>query len=167
MYDIKNLNIWKQEPNKQPSHEYLNTEISELNLSVRSYNCLKRAGCNTIGDIIRLVEGDENGLRRIRNLGTRSEAEILENVNLYKEQFCYTEPSQNTRPIIKKASLRSEETIWYTNIEEFYLSDYALTKLKQNGIQQVKDLYATNPKQEPGWYAVRELFEKITSIGTE
>ena len=26
---------------------------------------------------------------------------------------------------------------------------------------QVKDLYTTNPSKEPGWYAVRELFEKI------
>jgi len=39
--------------------------------------------------------------------------------------------------------------------------DYAFTRLKQKGINQVKDLYATNPKQEPGWYAVRELFGKI------
>ena len=54
MYDIKNLNIWKQEPEKEKRNsEELKTDISELNLSVRSFNCLKRAGCHTIGAIIR------------------------------------------------------------------------------------------------------------------
>ena len=53
--------------------------------------------------------------------------------------------------------------IWDREIEEFQLSNYALTKLKSCGIHKVGDLYATNPKQEPGWYAVRELFGKLPS----
>jgi len=39
--------------------------------------------------------------------------------------------------------------------------------LKQHGINFVKDLYANNPKNEPGWYAVRELFEKIVLYSGE
>ena len=84
MYDIRNLNIWKKEPEEQRSSDGLKTDITDLNLSVRSYNCLKRAGCNTVGDILRLLEKDEGGLRRIRNLGVRSEAEILKNVERYR-----------------------------------------------------------------------------------
>ena len=64
MYDIRNLNIWKKEPDSRPENEYLKTEISELNLSVRSYNCLRRAGCDTVGDIVRLTAEDENGDRK-------------------------------------------------------------------------------------------------------
>ena len=61
MYDIRNLSIWKKEPEKKKQDsELLCLEISELNLSVRSYNCLKRAGCNTIGDILALLKEDEN-----------------------------------------------------------------------------------------------------------
>ena len=63
MYDIRNLTIWKQETIRQPSKQYLNSDISELNLSVRSYNCLRCAGCRTVGDILSIIEGDENGLR--------------------------------------------------------------------------------------------------------
>ena len=78
MYDIRNLNIWKQEPEKnRQSSKYPKVDINELNLSVRSFNCLKRAGCNTVGEIIKLIEDDEHGLRKIRNLGVRSETEIL------------------------------------------------------------------------------------------
>ena len=72
MYDIKNMNIWKAEEHKpELSSEFHKVEITELNLSVRSYNCLKRAGCNTIGDILALMDEEGQGLRRIRNLGSR------------------------------------------------------------------------------------------------
>lgn len=134
-----------------------------MNLSVRSYNCLKRAGCNTIGEIVKLIEADENGLRKIRNLGSRSETEILLAIEQFKEMYASQPEPEAAGPIIKRTIIRPAKSIWDSNIEEFHLSDYALTRLKQSGIRQVRDLYATNPKSEPGWYAVRELFEKIPS----
>ena len=149
MYDIKNLNIWKEATNNCPSNEYLETEIGELNLSVRSYNCLKRAGCNKIGDVVRLLEDDEKGLRR-----------ILQAIEQYRKLHASAQASSG-RPIINRKTIRPAKNIWESDIADFHLSDYALTRLRQHGIRQVKDLYATNPKDEPGWYAVRELFEKI------
>ncbi len=47
--------------------------IEELNLSVRSYNCLKREGINTVGD---LVEKTEPELVDIRNFGQKSIEEV-------------------------------------------------------------------------------------------
>jgi len=47
--------------------------IEELNLSVRSYNCLKREGINTVGD---LVEKTESELMDIRNFGQKSIDEV-------------------------------------------------------------------------------------------
>ena len=172
MYDIRNLNIWQKKENHEAIRKaYLSTEIAELNLSVRSYNCLKRAGCNTIGDILNLIDEQEKGLRNIRNLGSRSEQEILEAVRKYRET-CTCETGnihdsgktdiENADIIIfRRRQMRSELGLWETDIDAFDLSDYALTRLKNCGIQRIKDLYATNPKSEPGWYAVRELFEKI------
>lgn len=49
------------------------------------------------------------------------------------------------------------------NLRSVQLSNYSLQRLSACGIKQIRDLYATNPKKEPGWYAVRELFEKIPS----
>ena len=86
MIDVKNLNIWKPEEKQILNNDvFLDTEITELNLSVRSFNCLKRANCNTVGDILNCLGEDGQGLRKIRNLGNRSEAEIMEKVNEYKE----------------------------------------------------------------------------------
>ena len=47
--------------------------IEELNLSVRSYNCLKREGVNTVGD---LVQRSEQELMDIRNFGQKSIEEV-------------------------------------------------------------------------------------------
>src|SRR5206468_8598891 len=47
--------------------------VEELNLSVRSYNCLKREGINTVGD---LVEKSEAELMDIRNFGQKSIDEV-------------------------------------------------------------------------------------------
>lgn len=51
------------------------TTIEELDLSVRSYNCLKRACINTVGDLTQMTEED---LVRVRNLGRKSIKEIKE-----------------------------------------------------------------------------------------
>lgn len=161
MMNVKNLNIWKAEEKQNLNNDiFLNTEITELNLSVRSFNCLKRAGCNTVGDILNCIGEDGQGLRKIRNLGNRSEAEIMEKVNEYKE-LCDTHSPTTEKK--KVTIIKPAKKIWDREIDEFHLSNFALSKLKACGVNKIGDLYATNPKSEPGWYAVRELFEKIPS----
>ena len=49
--------------------------IEELDVSVRSYNCLKRAGINTVED---LIEKSEEDMMKVRNLGRRCVEEIKE-----------------------------------------------------------------------------------------
>lgn len=51
----------------------LETRIEELDLSIRSSNCLKRAGLNTLGDLIQKTEEE---MMRIRNLGRKSLKEV-------------------------------------------------------------------------------------------
>ena len=52
-----------------------NFPIEELELGVRSYNCLKRVGIETIGD---LVSKSENELAAIPNFGKKSIEEVKE-----------------------------------------------------------------------------------------
>ena len=51
----------------------LERTIEELDLSVRSYNCLKRAGINTVYD---LTEKSEPEMMKVRNLGRKSLEEV-------------------------------------------------------------------------------------------
>ena len=59
-----------------PYHRRLRDKtIDELALSARSVNCLMRANANTFGRLRDLI-AREDGLRSVRNLGVKSEAEI-------------------------------------------------------------------------------------------
>ncbi len=51
----------------------LEMTIEELDLSVRSYNCLKRAGINTVGELVRKTEDE---MMKVRNLGKKSLEEV-------------------------------------------------------------------------------------------
>lgn len=56
----------------------LEMTIEELDLSVRSFNCLKRAGINTVED---LVSKTEDEMMKVRNLGRKSLEEVIEKLN--------------------------------------------------------------------------------------
>jgi len=56
----------------------LEMTIEELDLSVRSFNCLKRAGINTVEDLISKSEED---MMKVRNLGRKSLEEVMQKLN--------------------------------------------------------------------------------------
>lgn len=62
--------VEKEETEKE---KVLVMTIEELDLSVRSYNCLKRAGINTIQE---LTNKSESEMMKVRNLGRKSLAEV-------------------------------------------------------------------------------------------
>lgn len=56
------------------TQKILDTTIEELDFSVRSYNCLKRAGLNSVGELIQKTETE---LIKVRNLGKKSIDEVM------------------------------------------------------------------------------------------
>jgi DNA-directed RNA polymerase, alpha subunit len=62
-----------KEAEKTSDDRILERTIEELDLSVRSYNCLKRAGINTVFD---LTEKSEPEMMKVRNLGRKSLEEV-------------------------------------------------------------------------------------------
>lgn len=76
--------VEKEEDQKE---KVLEMTIEELDLSVRSYNCLKRAGINTVHE---LTQKTEEEMMKVRNLGRKSLQEVQEklaelNLSLRKE----------------------------------------------------------------------------------
>ncbi len=53
----------------------LEMTIEDLDLTVRSYNCLKRAGINTVEELIQRTEED---MMKVRNLGRKSLEEVIQ-----------------------------------------------------------------------------------------
>ena len=62
---------------EDPNQKALETSIDDLDLSVRAYNCLKRAGILTLHD---LVDKSETEMMKIRNLGKKSLKEVIDKV---------------------------------------------------------------------------------------
>jgi len=60
-----------------PSRVY-DAPIEELELTVRAYNCLKRAGITKVGEILRRMEKGEEEMLAIRNFGKKSLDELVE-----------------------------------------------------------------------------------------
>ena len=65
----------KQEDSKD---KILDMTIEELDMSVRSYNCLKRAGINTVQELTQRTEED---MMKVRNLGRKSLEEVIEKLD--------------------------------------------------------------------------------------
>ncbi len=63
------------EKDDKRKEKVLEMTIDELDLSVRSFNCLKRAGINTVND---LIEKSEEEMMKVRNLGKKSFDEVKE-----------------------------------------------------------------------------------------
>ncbi len=61
------------EKEEEQKDKLLEMSIEELDLSVRSYNCLKRAGINTVEELTRKTEED---MMKVRNLGRKSLEEV-------------------------------------------------------------------------------------------
>lgn len=61
------------EPAEDSGSKILEMNIEDLDLSVRSYNCLKRAGINTVNE---LVQKSEEDMMKVRNLGRKSLEEV-------------------------------------------------------------------------------------------
>ncbi len=68
------------EKNDTAVSKVLDLTIDELDLSVRSFNCLKRAGINTVEDLINKSEED---MMKVRNLGRKSLEEVIAKLNSF------------------------------------------------------------------------------------
>lgn len=66
------------EKDEKSKEKVLEMTIEELDLSVRSFNCLKRAGINTVED---LTNKTEDEMMKVRNLGIKSLEEVISKLN--------------------------------------------------------------------------------------
>ena len=84
-YSGDSIMVEKDDKGKE---KVLEMTIEELDLSVRSFNCLKRAGINTVEDLISKSEED---MMKVRNLGRKSLEEVINKLaslgfKLYNEE---------------------------------------------------------------------------------
>lgn len=78
---------------KEESYKAQPTDMSieELELSVRAYNCLKRANIYTVGDLLKKTERE---LMDIKNFGKKSAEEVIERLRAYGFHMASGEPGE-------------------------------------------------------------------------
>ncbi len=90
---------------------YLNSKMSEtpieaLDLGVRAYNSLKRAGYGTIGELAEAIASGVE-ISRIRNCGTKSRREIMEKLFFY--QYSVLPQEKRAKYIAQTVHLNAEK----------------------------------------------------------
>ena len=66
---------FKDDDDDKVKNHVLDMTIEDLDFSVRTYNCLKRAGINSVGDLVTRTEED---MMKVRNLGRKSLEEVIQ-----------------------------------------------------------------------------------------
>jgi DNA-directed RNA polymerase subunit alpha len=90
---IENIEVPEEKIEEKREHA-LDMTIEELDLSVRSYNCLKRAGINTVQE---LTEKTEDEMMKVRNLGRKSLDEVIQKLNALGLSLKESEEAGNER----------------------------------------------------------------------
>ena len=124
--------------NKEMCREML---IEELDLSVRSFNCLKRAGINTVAE---LVQRNMEDMMKVRNLGKKSLEEVEQKLAALGLALKLTDDAMVTEnvpaPIAKPFEERSTEEIMAMRIEESNLSFSIVSVFKHAGFRTIADI---------------------------
>ena len=85
------------------------TSIDALELGVRSYHCLKRAGLDTIGKLAEYMASGEL-LKNVRNCGVKSVREIMEKLFLYQYNLIKPEKREDYILEVIAMNIRSGNT---------------------------------------------------------
>ena len=110
--------------------EVMKIEISDLGLSLRSYNCLNRAGIRTLGD---LCERTPEDMMKVRNLGRKSLEEVLSKMQEYGVHL-------KESPVEDEEPGDAYSAIMDANIDEMELSIRSYNCLKRAGINTIGEL---------------------------
>lgn len=113
----------------------LEITIEELDLSVRTFNCLKRAGINTVEDMISLSCED---MMRVRNLGKRSFDEVISKLAELGYELSHDDDYEGDESFENETNNNIDPS--EMTLEDLDLSVRTFNYLKRRGINTVKDL---------------------------
>ena len=150
------------------SNPYYLIPIEELNLSVRSYNCLTKVNITNVGQ---LLQWSDEELRTIRNLGNTSFNEVKEKINQVSNIF-------NTESLMKFHEPQADTNKEVFNecvdipIEELHLSIRPYNCLVRSGITMTSQLVCMSKDQlygiqHMGRKSVEEIIDKVKIITEE
>lgn len=151
--DIDWSDIEEDEPISDPTE----LSIDDVELSVRSYNCLKRAGIKTIGELCDMTMED---MMKVRNLGRKSLEEIL---TMLKDKGLALKDSDDEDEITGDVNTN-------ISIEELEFSVRTYNCLNRAGIRTLRDICKKTPEdmmkvRNLGRKSLEEVLAKLNEYG--
>ena len=138
------------------SSDVLDLPLDELEFSIRTYNCLKRAGINTLGE---LCDRTPEDMFKVRNLGRKSLEEVLAKLQEYHLSLKDADEDEE-----------EQQEIMDITIEEMGLSIRSYNCLKRAGIYTLGDLSSRTPEdmmkvRNLGRKSLEEVLQKMKEYG--
>lgn len=157
----------------QSQIEVGNIQIEKLDLTIREYNSLHRAGIQTVQDIIDYDKKYEGyGLEKIRNLSSRGANEIRRKIEIYREILeADSTEIEDLQEISPEEEERLErERILETSLEELDLSARSFNILKKARKNSLQDLLHKSKKdllkfRGMGKASSDEIISKLSEYG--
>ncbi|MBQ9071699.1 MAG: hypothetical protein IJY25_00885 [Bacilli bacterium] len=132
--------------------EFLNLDISKLNICVSAYNCLKRSGINTIRD---LISKDTKDLLMIRNLSSNSYSDIIQKVHRLGLYF------NDEREVIKLESEVENHKTENATLEDVISKKEKLVKKANTLLQEKEQLSKRNEELD---LEINEVIKKLQNV---
>lgn len=126
------------------------TPIEQLDLNVRTYNCLKRAGINSIEEVKSMSEEDLNNIRNLKRNGLRdiqerlAEFKLEDNVKLFK---IFGQDEYGDEVVILKVS-RNEQELREKLSELMFAGELYIDNLS---LCEMSEIDGYNIKLEKNW----------------
>ncbi len=139
--------------------DFNNIPIEDLNLSKRSYNCIKRAGINCLSELVVLTEEE---LYSMPNMGKKSVEELKSFIdNLNSGNFYFKEDYSEKPEQIQTFSIED----WDPAVEEFDFSVRTYHGLKNSGIEYFSEIIDKEKEEFKemkglGNGSIKEIFQK-------
>ena len=144
------------ENDEKGKEKALEMTIEELDLSVRSFNCLKRAGINTVGD---LVNKSEDDMMKVRNLGRKSLEEVmakLDSLGLLRAMVTYLFENgkiETTVTRAKEVRAMAEKMVTLGKSGDLHTKRQIFSYItKEDVAKKVMDVYAPKYADRNGGY---------------
>jgi DNA-directed RNA polymerase alpha subunit len=117
--------------------DVIHIPISELGLSIRAYNALRRSGFDTIGDILSL---DDKQIPPIRGIGSKLFGEITDAINTYLQNDVAVYPIESQNDVYPSTGTSIVRISAKEHIEKLLLPKEVVNELRLYGITTVDDL---------------------------
>lgn len=156
-WDFDDELIDVDDDSKEDNSDIRDIKIDDMELSVRAYNCLKRSGIHTLGD---LMDKTPEDMMRVRNLGRKALEEVLAKMEEYGVNLAVADEEDDIEPQTEEIDIEEDdEKIDFDSMSQIERIKYK-TKLDELGIKEIEGFschYCVKENSDDGYILIEQI----------